>query len=88
MGLFKPKPGLPDYEKARIEYHLQQLAECIGFDLLKNEFFIPEQTLASDPAELNSETILKLLGEHLRYDVTPVTVLSKPTPLEKCGGGG
>ena len=88
MGFFKPKPSLPDHEKARVEYHLQQLAECIGFDLMRADMLIPEQAFASAPSDLNAETILKALGEHLHYDVQPVTVLNQPKPVEKCGGGG
>lgn len=88
MGLFKAKPGLPDHEKARVEFNLQQLAECIGFDLMQSDFLNPEEAFTGDPHELSSEMILKAVGEHLDHDVGPVTVLSKPKPLQKCGGGG
>lgn len=88
MGFFKPKSGLPDDEKARVEFHLQQLAECIGFDLMQSDFVVPEQTFGTDLRDLNQEMILKVVGEQLHHDVRSITVLSKPKPLQKCGGGG
>ena len=88
MSLFKTKPGLPDHEKARVEFHLQQLAECIGFDLMQSDFLIPGESFPNDPRDLNSEELLKQLGEHLHHDVGPVTVINNPMPIQKCGGGG
>ena len=77
---------MPDNEKARIEFHLQQIAECIGFD----RFTLPvlsEYDLLSENVA-TTEQLKCLVGEHLGHDVSGVKVQTFPMQPEKVGGGG
>ena len=86
MAFFKPTPNLPDDEKARIEFHLQQIADCIGLD----RFALPvlsEHSLLS--GDLSTADQLKcVVGEHLGHDVSGVKIQTFPIQPEKVGGGG
>lgn len=91
MQLFKSKPSLADGEKARIEFHLQQIAESITADRLKLEVLSEEDVLASDTegsALSDLESLTKKIGQHLSHDVANISVLQQPQELEKCGSGG
>ncbi|QDT08931.1 hypothetical protein [Stieleria marina] len=81
---FKPKPNLSDGEKARIEFHLQTIAEAIGAErltlpVLDREAFLSKST----PQE-----IIQLAGEHLSYDVNAIQVTPVLQQAGQCGGGG
>jgi len=85
MALFKSKPNLPDNDKARIEFHLQQIAECIGFDRLT----LPVLAQSSLVGAFESPNeMVNFVGHHLSHDVGDITVEVAPKELEKCGGGG
>ena len=91
MPLFKSKPSLADGEKARIEFHLQQIAESITADRLKLKVLPEEDILAGDSAGsalTDVETLTKRIGQHLSHDVANIAILEQPKELEKCGGGG
>ena len=88
MPFFKSSPNLPDHEKARVEFHLQQLAECLGGDLLRRPVMIPEATFGNDPRHTSVDEVLAKIGEHLSIDVAPLSVQTTPKALEVCGGGG
>ena len=92
MPLFKPSPPLPDNDRARLEFHLQQIAESIGFD----RFRLPVRSVKSlgydslsDRVTIRStDRIQELVGEHLRHDATQVKLQTIPMQPEKVGGGG
>lgn len=88
MNFFKSKPNLPDGEKAKVEFHFQQLAECIGFDRLR----LPVQSLSSmlelSRADDGVNRLVAFVGKHLSHDVSQLNVKVTPQELEKCGGGG
>ena len=90
MPFFKSAPNLPDGEKARIEFHLQQISESIGFDRLRlpvmNERDILYDAQQSDLR--SSKQVLTKVGEHLNYDISEVRLQTLPMPPEKTGGGG
>ncbi len=86
MAFFKSTPNLPDDEKARIEFHLQQIAECIGFDRLKLPV-LSERSLLSGELQ-TAEQIKNRVGEHLGHDVSSVKLQTFPMQPEKTGGGG
>ncbi|MGI9518215.1 MAG: hypothetical protein ACR2NP_14260 [Pirellulaceae bacterium] len=92
MPLFKPTPTLPDGERARIEFHLQQIAECVGFDRFRLPVLSIESLgydFTSDRASVRSvDQIKKRIGEHLRHDADKVKVQTIPMQPEKVGGGG
>lgn len=88
MPFFKSSPNLPDHEKARVEFHLQQLAECLGGDLLRRPVMIPEAVFGTDPRHTSLGEVLGKIGDHLSVDVSPISVQTSVKSLEVCGGGG
>ncbi len=88
MVFFKTQPNLPDAEKARIEYHMQLISECIGIDRFKR----PVRRMHSFPGLSEPRQSLKQIvdqvGEYLDHDVAGINVQVIPETLEKCGGGG
>ena len=90
MAFFKPTPNLPAGEKARIEFHLQQIAECIGFDRFKLPVLSEDSVLTADSQSIlrSADEVMNLVGNQLGHDVTGITIQSEPLPPEKSGGGG
>jgi hypothetical protein len=86
MIFFKSTPNLSDNEKARIEFHLQQIAECIGFERLTLPV-LSEKTLLSEEHE-TADQLKSFLGTHLRHDVGGIQIQTFPLQTEKVGGGG
>lgn len=85
MVFLKAKPNVSDHEKARIEFHLQQIFDCVGFPMLQLDFVDPEVLLKS-PSTLTDLT--QLVADHLSHDVTDLRISTLPQKVEKCGGGG
>lgn len=85
MAFFKSTPNLPDDEKARIEFHLQQIAECIGFDRLRLPVLSERSLLAG--TNQTADQLKLLVGEHLGHDVSEVKVQTFPMQPTKVGGG-
>lgn len=92
MAFFKPTPNLPDGEKARIEFHLQQIAECIGIDRFKLPVLSQDKLLhgdAADPTEFQTiDQIKNMVGNQLRHDVSELKLQTFPMQPQKVGGGG
>lgn len=86
--IFSVKPCLPYFEKARIEFLLQRLAECIGVEAMKLPVLIPEETFARNGQALPLEQILQLIGQHLNHDTSAIRIRIAPQILNTCGGGG
>lgn len=88
MNFFKTSANLPDGEKAKVEFHFQQLAECIGWDRLR----LPVQSLNSMLDVVRSDDginqLVAFAGNHLSHDTSQLNVKIAPQQLEKCGGGG
>ena len=85
MAFFKPKPNLTDRERARIEFHAQQVTENLGPDRVR----LPVLSLDSIiNHRLADGEALKYLGQHLTHDVSDVRVDIAAKELEQCGGGG
>lgn len=88
MVFFKPKPNLPDSEKARIEFYFQQIAESIGFErfqlpVLRRHEFLDRFDSKQTPAQ-----IIRFVGEHLKHDVAEIQVRVVPQSVANCSGGG
>ena len=88
MALFKVKPNLADGEKAKVEFHFQQIAEAIGYDRLKLDVLSKETLLGLSETGMTSEQVLAFVGEHLAHDVSQVKIAMELKQPEKCGGGG
>lgn len=88
MAFFNTKPNLPDTEKARIEFHLQQLAECIGLARFKLPVLSMKSLLELSQSGLSPNDAMGFFGEHLKHNVSGVELRCVPQQLEKCGGGG
>ena len=86
MVFFQPKPAVDDHEKARIEFHLQEIGEAIGFQ----RFHLPVLR-RSDLLDLRSKTpkeVVEFIGNQLSHNVAGIEVRSELLPAEQCGGGG
>lgn len=88
MPFFKSAPNVSEDEKPRIEFHLQQLVECLGVDRFKLPVLSKNKVLGNSDQVRSAEEILGLVGKHLGHDVSGITIQSVPLPLETCGGGG
>ena len=92
MAFFKPTPNLPNGEKARIEFYLQQIAECIGFERFRLPVLSRDELLTgagANPTEFQTVDRLKtMVGKHLRHDVSELKLQTFPMQPQKVGGGG
>ena len=88
MPFFKSAPSVSAEEKPRIEFHLQQLVECLGPDRFTLPVLGKDDVLGSSDAIRPANEILSVVGKHLSHDVSGVTIQSVPLAPEKCGGGG
>lgn len=86
MFFFKPKPAIGDHEKARVEFHLQEIAESIGFDRFRLPVLRRDQLL--DLQGKTPDQIVGFVGQHLSHSVAGLQVQVAIQPQEKCGGGG
>jgi len=88
MAFFKSKPNIGDHEKARIEFHLQEIAESIGFDRLKKPVLRVDQLMDLKIQGKTPEQIVTFAAEYLSHNVGGLQVQVAIEPQEKCGGGG
>lgn len=86
MAFFKPKPAIGDHEKARVEFHLQEIAESIGFDRFRLPIVRRHELM--DLQGKTPEQIIGFAGQHLSHDIAGLQVQVAIQPAEKCGGGG
>ena len=85
---FKSKPNLPDSDRVRIEFHLQQISECIGADRFQLPILGKSTLLGLPESGQSPEQIVHFAGKHLSHDVNELRVQVVPQVLEKAGGGG
>ena len=85
---FKPKPNLPDAEKARVEFHLQQIAECVGFDRFTLPVLSRKRLFGLYESDKNPQQMIGFVGNHLSHDVSEIRFRVVPKQLQNCGGGG
>ena len=88
MAFFKSKPNVCNAEKARIEFHLQQIAECVGYERISLPVVELETLVELAHTSRSPEPILGFIGKHLSHDVSEIKVVTDPQELKKCGGGG
>jgi len=88
MALFSSGPTLAADEKARVEYHIQQIIDCIGRDRTQLPILSTETLLGMNDHARSPHGIMELLGQHLLYPTGDVKVQVIPELLKKVGGGG
>lgn len=86
MVFFKSKPAIGDHEKARIEFHFQEIAESIGFERFRLPTIRRHQFI--DLQGKTADQIVAFVGQHLSHNVAGLEVRIAIAPQEKCGGGG
>ena len=83
-----PKANLADIEKSRIEFHLQQIAECIGFERFTLPVWRQPSLLELCKSNRDPQHMVEIMGAHLAHDVDGVQVRVVPQQSEsRCGGG-
>lgn len=85
---FKPKANLPDSRKARIEFHLQQLAECIGFDRFRLPVLNRKDLMGMYESGQRTQQVIDAVGNHLAHDVSQLRLHIVPQPVQSCSSGG
>ncbi len=85
---FKPKPNLPDAAKARIEFHLQRIAECIGVDRFQRPVLSRKMLRGLVESKQTPRQMIAFVGNHLAHDVGEIRFDLAPQQLQNCGGGG
>ncbi len=88
VAFFKSKPNVDDAEKAKIEFHFQQIAECVGRERMTLPVVELETLVELAHASRSPEPIMEFVGKHLAHDVNELSIKTDPQPLKKCGGGG
>ncbi len=88
MAFFRSEPNVPDGEKARIEFHLQQIADAIGAQRLQLPFVSLAKLNGLCESDKSLSQIAEFAGDHLSYDIGGLAIEVVPEQLEKCGGGG
>ena len=87
--LFTAKPNVNVGEKSRIEFHLQQLAECLGFERFHLPVLNRESLLDLFHSQtMNNKQIIDFLGQHLSHDSQEIQVQLDPQKPADCGSGG
>ncbi|MDG2223315.1 MAG: hypothetical protein P8L85_18175 [Rubripirellula sp.] len=85
---FKTKPNLPDAEKARIDYHIQQIAECIGFDRFRLPVLNRDTLLGLFFSQKTPTEMIQFVGDHLNHDASGIQFRVVPQQAANCGSGG
>ncbi|MEM1225731.1 MAG: hypothetical protein AAGJ40_08530 [Planctomycetota bacterium] len=88
----KPKANLPDAEKSRIEFCLQQIAECIGFDRFTLPVLSRKTLFGLYEGKRNPQSLIEFVGDHLAHDVDGIQFRAVPKQATSgcgsgCGGG-
>ena len=88
MLFFKTTPNLPDSDKARTEFHLQQIGECIGFDKLLLPVSDEYEIVFENGQPRTPEQLLGFVGQQLQADFSEVKINKELTVVTESGGGG
>ncbi|MCC9645226.1 hypothetical protein LOC71_23350 [Rhodopirellula sp. JC740] len=84
---FKPKANLSDSAKSRIEFCLQQIAECLGFERFTLPVLSRKALFSAYDSEQNSRQFVAYLGRHLKHDVQGIQVRVGLPQAPSLGGG-
>lgn len=86
MVFFKSKPAIDVHEKARIEFHFQEIAESIGFERMRLPVLRRQQLV--DTQGKTPQQVVAFVGKHLSHNIAGLQVQVAIQPKENCGGGG
>lgn len=84
---FQPKANLSDSAKSRIEFCLQQIAECVGFERLSLPVVSRNAIFDLYEAERNPQHVIAFVGKHLGHDVNGIQVRNALPQAQSAGGG-
>ncbi|MCP4083096.1 MAG: hypothetical protein GY819_04495 [Planctomycetaceae bacterium] len=88
MAFFNSGPNLPDDEKARIEFHLQQIVDCIGQERTQLPVLSTATLMGMGQGDRSVKDIAAAVGQHLSYPAGEIKVQVIPELLKKVGSGG
>ncbi|MDG2012563.1 MAG: hypothetical protein P8J33_03605 [Pirellulaceae bacterium] len=88
MAFFNSGPNLPGDEKARIEFQLQQIVDCIGQEKTQLPVLSTAALLGMGQASGSVKDIAAAIGQHLSYPAGEIKVQVIPELLKKVGSGG
>ncbi|EMI58404.1 hypothetical protein [Rhodopirellula sallentina] len=84
---FQPKANLSDSAKSRIEFCLQQIAECVGFERLLLPVVSRKAIFDLYDAERDPQQVIAFVGRHLGHDVNEIQVRNALPQAQSAGGG-
>ena len=86
MLFFQSKPDIPVIDKARLEFRLQQIADCVE----SRRFFLPilsvDQLVTQEQQRL--EPTLEIIAKHLGFDFSGFKIQESLSVVEEKSGGG
>ena len=86
MIFFQSKPDVSITDKARLEFRLQQIADCIGAD----KFLLPVLSLEHllPPGQSALDSTLAAVTNHLGVDFSGFKIQESLNVIEQKSGGG
>lgn len=86
MIFFQSKPAVSTTDKARLEFRLQQISDCLGADKLLLPV-LPIQNLIA-PAQSGLGNTLDAVAKHLGVDFSGFKIQESLDVVEQKSGGG
>ena len=89
---FKAKPNISDGEKARLEFHLQQINDVLGAERCRLPVVSSSELVGWSDQGKNPDALIVKVGDHLRFDTQGLTLTVLPVAdsdsgCGSCGGG-
>ncbi|WP_404307123.1 hypothetical protein [Neorhodopirellula lusitana] len=84
---FQPKANLSDSAKSRMEFCLQQIAECVGFERLLLSVVSRKAIFDLYEVERDPQQVIAFVGKHLGHDVNGIQVRNALPQAPSAGGG-
>ncbi|MFG0291022.1 MAG: hypothetical protein ACF8CQ_22835 [Rhodopirellula sp. JB044] len=78
---------MSDAAKSRIEFHLQQIAECVGFERFTIPVVSRETVFGVYESGRNPQHVIEFVGKHLGHDVSGIQVRVGLPQAPAAGGG-
>ena len=84
----KPRANVPDAEKSRIEFHMQQIAECVGWERFTLPVVSRNTLFELYESKRKPQQVIEFVGDHLAHDVSGIQFRIVPQPTQgSCGSG-
>ena len=79
---------MPDAEKSRIEFHMQQIAECVGWERFTLPVVSRNTLFELYESKRKPQQVIEFVGDHLAHDVSGIQFRIVPQPTQgSCGSG-